>query len=49
MELSEEELEELRYEFKDTQLPDPKIYPQSYEYCVKVYCFLKGKKFEISN
>ena len=32
MELSEEEWKELHEEFKDTQLPDPEMYPESFEY-----------------
>ena len=39
--ISKEELEELRHEFKDTQLPDPEMYPQSFEYCLKVLRTLK--------
>ena len=41
MELTEEELAELREEFKDTQLPDPEMYPESFEYCVKVWRVMK--------
>ena len=39
--ISKEEMEELRREFKDTQLPDPEMYPQSFEYCLKVLRTLK--------
>ena len=42
IDLTDKEWEELREEFKDTQLPDPKIYPQSFEYCVKVWRLMKA-------
>ena len=40
-----QEMEELRREFKDTQLPDPEMYPQSFLYCVKVLRTLKELKY----
>ena len=43
--ISKQEMEELRREFKDTQLPDPEMYPQSFLYCVKVLRTLKELKY----
>ena len=43
--LTEEEYKNLQYEFKDTQLPDPEIYPRSFDYCVRVWKTMK----EINN
>ena len=41
IEKTEEEWKELHEEFKDTQLPDPEMYPESFEYCVKVWRVMK--------
>jgi hypothetical protein len=35
--LTEEEYKDLQHQFKDTQLPDPEIYPRSFDYCVRVW------------
>ena len=43
--ISKQEIEELRREFKDTQLPDPEMYRQSFIYCVKVLRTLKELKY----
>jgi len=43
--ISKDEMEELKKEFKDTQLPDPEMYPQSFAYCVKVLRTLKELKY----
>ena len=47
MELSKEMWEEMKRWFP--YLPHPEHYPQSFEYYLRMYKFLKSKELEISN